>query len=180
MIFFSLVLLLHLRSFSTRIISHFYLFVFIDHNNLLFIIFWGSYSENSFTKKQLVRFLCLLWFLDLWTAWFSLMGIKFEKRSQENVSLILTNSSHQTVAHHHLIKKFVSRPLIWDKSLGKLVYWTIFLEMFRSHCHHLPLSEICLVVSWTKCLMYFTIFRPSLRQRRFVSWAKETNLLVGA
>ena len=140
----------------------------------------GSYSENSFTKKQLVRFLCLLWFLDLWTAWFSIMGIKFKKRSQENVSLILTNSSHQTVAHHHPIKKFVSRPLIWDKSLGKPVYWTIFLEMFRSHCQHLPPSEICLVVSWTKCLMYFTIFCPYLPQKRFVSWAKETNFLVGS
>ena len=108
------------------------------------------------------------------------MGIKFKKRSQENVSLILTNSSHQTVAHHHPIKKFVSRPLIWDKSLGKPVYWTIFLEMFRSHCQHLPPSEICLVVSWTKCLMYFTIFCPYLPQKRFVSWAKETNFLVAS
>ena len=143
-------------------------------------VLWGSYSENSFTKKQLKIFLFLLWFFYLWTAWFSIMGIKFKKRSQENVSLILTNSSHQTVAHHHPIKKFVSRPLIWDKSLGKPVYWTIFLEMFRSHCQHLPPSEICLVVSWTKCLMYFTIFRPYLPQKRFVSWAKETNFLVGS
>ena len=52
--------------------------------------------------------------------------------------------------------------------------------MFRSHCQHLPPSEICLIVSWTKCLMYFTIFRPYLPQKRFVSWAKETNFLVGS
>ena len=78
------------------------------------------------------------------------------------------------------ISRIVSWPLIWEKFLGKPVYWTIFLEMFRSHCQHLPPSEICLVVSWTICLMYFTIFRPYLPQKRFVSWAKETNFLVGS
>ena len=89
----------------------------------------GSYSENSFTKKQLVRFLCLLWFLDLWTAWFSIMGIKFKKKSQENVSLSL-----QILAIKLLPTTTLSRNLSCDHWSETNLFVSQYTELYFLKC----------------------------------------------
>ena len=60
---------------------------------------WGSYSKHSIIKKQLMRFVGLLWFLLFWNACFSIVGIRgqISKYNKESCHYFFQHLSFELV-----------------------------------------------------------------------------------